>query len=199
MKVKRIAKAFAIFFLGVVLVSFATGAHAKNGQSQAKHIILLIGDGMNIEHEIATSRYLYGTDLGLSFHKLPYQANVATWDVSTYNKWAASLGKTAYDPTQIEAAVGYDPAKGGKIPYPLGPELTGAEDYHKFAATDSASAATAWATGYKTDDGNLAWLPGDPADGALKTVAELLRMSSRALPSAWSARCPSPMPHRPPM
>jgi alkaline phosphatase len=49
-------------------------------------------------------------------------------------------------------------------------------------ATDSAAAATAWATGYKTDAGNLAWLSGDPSiggnrnnDGTLKTIAELLR------------------------
>ena len=30
-------------------------------------------------------------------------------------------------------------------------------------------------TGYKTDDGNLAWLPGDPAGGSLTTIAERLR------------------------
>ncbi len=70
---------------------------------------------------------------------------------------------------------GYDPAIGGALPYPLGPELPGAVDYHIAAATDSASAATAWATGCKTDDGNIAWLPDDPKDGALTTIAELLR------------------------
>ena len=64
----------------------------------AKHIILLIGDGMNIEHEIATSRYLYGKDFELSFHKLPYQANVATWDVSTYKDWSGG----SYDPNAID-------------------------------------------------------------------------------------------------
>ena len=86
---------------------------------QAKHIILLIGDGMNIEHEIATSRYLYGKDFELSFHKLPYQANVATWDVTTYKNWSGG----SYDPNAIDPKLGYDPVKGGKKPYPLGPEL----------------------------------------------------------------------------
>lgn len=137
----------------------------------AKHIILFVGDGMNIEHEIAASRYLYGTDFGLSFHKLPYKANVATWDVSTYKYWSGG----SYDPKAIIPTLGYDPAKGGKKPYPLGPELPGAQAYHMAKATDSASAATAWATGYKTDDGNIAWLPGDPDGGDLKTIAELLR------------------------
>lgn len=45
----------------------------------------------------------------------------------------------------------------------------------QISATDSASAATAIATGYKTDDGNIAWLPGDPAGGKLTTIAEQLR------------------------
>jgi alkaline phosphatase len=149
---------------------------------EAKHIILFIGDGMNIEHEIATSRYLYGKDFDLSFHQLPYKGNVATWDVSTYNKWAAALSEPVYAPNAIKPKLGYDPAQGGKLPYPLGPELPGAQAYHIAKATDSASAATAWATGYKTDDGNLAWLPGDPNvggnrnnDGSLKTIAEWLR------------------------
>jgi alkaline phosphatase len=171
MKPKKISKFVSFLFLGMLLIFYSTGVHAEGGRRQAKHIVLLIGDGMNIEHEIATSRYLYGNDFDLSFHKLPYEANVATWDVSTYKYWSGG----SYDPSAIEPKLGYDPAKGGRKPYPLGPELTGAEAYLKAKATDSASAATAWATGYKTDDGNLAWLPGDPDGGALKTIAELLR------------------------
>jgi alkaline phosphatase len=171
MNAKRIAKIASFLFLSLLLFSLVTGVHAGGRRHQAKHIILLVGDGMNIEHEIATSRYLYGTDFDLSFHKLSYEANIATWDVTTYKYWSGG----SYDPNAIEPKLGYDPAKGGRKPYPLGPELEGAEAYLKAKATDSASAATAWATGYKTDDGNLAWLPGDPDTGALKTIAELLR------------------------
>ena len=175
MKTTKIAKAISFLFLALLLLSLSVSAHARAHAHHrgpiAKHIILLIGDGMNIEHEIATSRYLYGKDFELSFHKLPYQANVTTWDVNTYKYWSGGT----YDPGAIVPTHGYDPAQGGKRPYPLGPELAGAQAYHTAAATDSASAATAWATGYKTDAGNLAWLPGDPADGALKTIAELLR------------------------
>ncbi len=168
-----------LLVMGMVLCFAVYTAQAKGIQpKEAKHIILIIGDGMNIEHEIATSRYLFGKDFALSFHKLPYQANVSTWDVTTYNYWSGGL----YDPSQINPKYGYDPAIGGKEPYPLGPELPGAKDYHMAKATDSASAATAWATGYKTDDGNIAWLPGDPDeggnrnnDGSLKTIAEWLR------------------------
>jgi alkaline phosphatase len=163
-----------LFVMWMVLCLAVFAAQAKD----AKYIILVIGDGMNIEHEIASSRYLYGNDYDLSFHKLPYQGNVATWDVTTYKYWSGGI----YDPNAINPKYGYDPAIGGKEPYPLGPELPGAKAYHLAKATDSASAATAWATGYKTDDGNIAWLPGDPDsggnrnnDGTLMTIAEWLR------------------------
>ena len=42
-------------------------------------------------------------------------------------------------------------------------------------ATDSASAGTAIATGFKTVDGNIAWERTDSAGGALTTIAETLR------------------------
>ena len=161
-----------------LMASISMSCLADSDARQAKHIILLVGDGMNIEHEIAASRYLFGKDFALSFHGLPYRGNQATWDVNTYKHWSGGN----YNPNAIVPTFGYDPARGGKVPYPLGPELPGAEAYHKAAATDSASAATAWATGYKTDDGNIAWLSGDPDeggnrnnDGSLKTIAELLR------------------------
>ncbi|MBN2243465.1 MAG: alkaline phosphatase [Acidobacteria bacterium] len=144
---------------------------SPNGRDTRFPTIIGQSAGMNIEHEIATSRYLFGNDFDLSFHQLPYRANMATWDVTTYKYWSGGV----YDFNAIDPNMGYDPSKGGKRPYPLGPELPGAEDYLKAKATDSASAATAWSTGYKTDDGNLAWLPGDPDGGALKTIAELLR------------------------
>lgn len=148
-------------------------------EGKVRHIILFIGDGMQLEHEIATSRYLYGRDYGLVFHLFPYRTNVATWDVTTYNKYATSRGVPPYDPAAIDPLVGYDPAKGGKKPYPLQTEIEESYFLAKLAgkepATDSASAATAWATGYKTDDGNLAWLPGDVSGRALKTIAELVR------------------------
>lgn len=164
----------------ICLMSCSLHADARGITGRAKHIILFVGDGMQLEHEIATSRYLYGKDDGLSFHGLWYKGNVATWDVTTYNKYAGTLSTSPYAPAGFDPLVGYDPAIGGKKPYPL--QSTGFDDSYfltkingKIPATDSASAATAWSTGHKTDDGNIAWLPSDPADGALKTIAELLR------------------------
>jgi alkaline phosphatase len=157
----------ALYVAAISLV--APTAHAQ----QAKHIILFVGDGMHLQSEMAASRYLFGKDHELSFHKLPYKGNVATWDVSTYNYWAKALDRLRYNPSAIDPKLGYDPLKGGLLPYPLQKTVDSA--YLLARGTDSASSATAWATGHKTDSGNIAWRTGDPPDGALKTMAEILR------------------------
>ncbi|HNT75066.1 MAG TPA: choice-of-anchor I family protein [Anaerolineae bacterium] len=162
-------------------------------EAGAKYVILFIGDGMNINHEIAASRYLYGADYALTWHmwgQLPngWGGYCSTWDVTTYNRFATLLGQPPYDPANFDPTVGYDPMTGGAAPYPLEPDNTLVETernayfltplgsgYGAQPATDSASAGTAMATGYKTDDGNVAWLPGDPAGGALTTIAEWAR------------------------
>jgi alkaline phosphatase len=164
---------------GVVVLALhggATGLYAGEW-ARGRNIILFIGDGMQLEHEVAASRYLYGTDNRLVFHMFPYQTDVSTWDVTTYNGYAAG---PAYDAAAIVPSLGYDPERGGDRPYPL--QTAGIEEGYFLSpryATDSASAATAWATGYKTDDGNIAWLPGDPDAGELDTIAEILRARKR--------------------
>ncbi len=154
-----------------------TGAH---------NLILIIGDGMPLASEIAASRYLYGADAALSFHSFPYSASVATWDVTTYNRFAYAAGRPRYDTGAVEWTLGYDPAQGGLLPDPDSaatdayfltrrPLFGRSRTTAKEPATDSASAATALATGVKTDDGNIAWAPGDQEDGALNTVFEVFR------------------------
>ena len=174
--------AVPVFIIGVAISGLASAAGRADGNRPPivpiRHIILFIGDGMQMAHEVAASRYLYGADDGLEFHRFPLQEDVATWDVTTYNTWAKRRGELPYDPNRILPWLGYNPGEGGTRPESLrkdgayqGPRLA----YLAAAATDSASAATAWSTGFKTDDGNIAWLSGDPADGALTTLAERLR------------------------
>ncbi len=151
----------------------------------AKHIILIIGDGMHLQNEIAASRYRYGTDYGLVWHEFPYSGFVTTWDVDTYSRYAFNASLPEYDAQSYAASIGYDTLQGGYAPYPI--DLTGQDSYFLtelagydlsayFPATDSASAATAMATGFKTNEGNISWLPGDPDNGALLTVAEKMRI-----------------------
>ena len=155
---------------------------AGSGAQAARNVILIIGDGMQLEHENAANNYLFGNDsCGLSFWKFFYQGQATTWDITTYNKYALAAGKapwdaasaTAADPATFDAIRGYDPAQGGKRPFPL--DITGDATYLTRAATDSAAAGTAMATGYKTDAGNIAWKSGDPENGRLRTIAEMLR------------------------
>lgn len=141
----------------------------------ARHIILFIGDGMQLEHERALSRYLNGTDAGLVWNQFPYQGPVATWDVSTYNRYAQRQTVDPFTPEAFDPLVGYDPQQGGVERYPLDKSANEPYFLRDRLATDSAAAATAMATGTKTEAGNIAWMAGDPADGALKTIAELLR------------------------
>lgn len=159
--------------------------HQHHDKAPVKNVILFIGDGMQLQHEMAASRYLFGNDMSMSWMKFPYRGQAATWDVTTYDRYAYAMDPTLkYAPDAFNPLIGYDPAKGGVFPYPV--DQNGLDSYFltklptatlspAHPATDSASAGTAMSTGIKTDDGNIAWLPGDPSDGALKTIAELLR------------------------
>lgn len=164
------------------LLLSGTVDNPESGRGGARNIILIIGDGMQLEHERAAGNYLFGNySSGLTFHKFPYKGQSSTWDVTTYNKYAKAAAKAAWDNAKstaddmnsFERTMGYDPGKGGKLSYPL--DKTGDPDYLNAAATDSASAATALATGHKTDDGNISWKPGDPEKGRLLTIAEMFR------------------------
>lgn len=178
-------------------LALALGCAGSGGDApvkvEPKHIILFIGDGMQLEHEIAASRYLTGTDRGLVWQGFPTQAQVCTWDVSTYDRYALASGAANYTDQGFLPRLGYDETRGGALPCPdqptpdpgyfLTPLRKSAADSLPYApATDSASAGTAMACGYKTDDGNIAWLPKDPKaggnranDGSLLTIAELFR------------------------
>jgi len=164
----------------------------------AKHVILIVGDGMQLEHERAANRYLFGnTTSGLAHWNFDYQGAATTWDVTTYNRYAYTAGKPLFsgngsvaDHSSFDPINGYDPSRGGSAPYPrsnvgdvayYGTKLaSSAGGSTAYPATDSASAATALATGTKTDDGNLAWRTGDPEDGRLTTIAEMYRNQRKA-------------------
>jgi len=90
------------------------------------HVILIIGDGMNLAHEIAASRYLYGTDDGMAWQDerlFPYSNWCTTWDIDTYDRYAAAAGVEPYSPDSFDPAIGYDPQRGGLEP------LQGERDY----------------------------------------------------------------------
>ena|GEM_PF-859756 len=183
---------------------------ATTAALSAKNVILIIGDGMQLEHERAANNYLFGTpESGLEHQALPYKGAASTWDVNTYNRYAFSkyssngFSSKKYSDSAIDlntvatfdSTLGYDPAKGGKLPYRQ--DITGQTAYFSTkykdsatgsaatAATDSASAATALAAGFKTDSGSIAWrtasgLSAQPDNGRLTTIAEMYRYQKKA-------------------
>jgi len=95
-----------------------------------EHIVLFIGDGMNIEHEIAGSQYLYGKDFGLTWQDWGqledgWAGYASTWDVSSYNTYAQAAGAASYNASSFDPLIGYDPSKGGETPLPTGVMFSG--------------------------------------------------------------------------
>lgn len=157
----------------VLLVHPACGRRAP----ALKHVVFFIGDGMSAQTEVAASRYLYGNDDGLAWQKFPGKAYVATWDVNVYNGNARRARRPPYSRSSFTPLLGYDVRTDGPRPRVAG---DGEDPFPPGPATDSASATTALATGFKTDSGNIAWLPGDPPDGELTTIAEEYRAKTGA-------------------
>jgi alkaline phosphatase len=146
----------------------------KQGEGR-RHVIVMIGDGMQMAHEVATSRYLYDRDQELSFHALPVRAFKTTWDVTTYDARAQALGVPNYDPKHFDSKVGYDPDVGGAMPYPLLEDNDVRRNYFVSGpAPDSAATATAMSTGIKTYSAAIGVSPAFTGDNALEHASALL-------------------------
>jgi len=153
---------------------------------QAKYVILLIGDGMQMAYEVALSRYLYGTDQDLSWHSFPLRTVCATWHIDTYDRYAWAYGAPRYTDSGFNPVLGYDPHLGGGWTYDgwwnppsdeyfLTPLPAWGGGWEAIPATDSAASGTALACGRKTEAGNVNWAAGDPANGALTFIGEECR------------------------
>lgn len=143
--------------------------------SRRRHVILMIGDGMQLAHEIAGSRYLYGVDRSLAFHDFPEQTYKTTWDANVYDARATERKDVPpYSPESFDPKVGYDPAIGGAAPYPTLEDNELRRAYFLSGIfPDSASTGTAMSTGTKTYYSGIAWrLDGS---GPLEASPQLLR------------------------
>ncbi|GAB4162640.1 MAG: hypothetical protein Kow00107_09870 [Planctomycetota bacterium] len=166
-----------LIVLSLILFSAFVPSPALKAEDQPgkyKNVIFFLGDGMQLAHEISASRYLFGTDYGLSFQNLPYKTYCTTWDVNTYNIHAAAEGKPPYTENGFDPRIGYDISKGGDKPYPLHePDREYMLRYFCGVpvATDSASAATAFSSGTKTYSGTISMYNGRRTT----TIAQLLR------------------------
>ena len=151
----------------------------------AEHIILMIGDGMNIEHEIAASRYLYGEDFGLSWDDWGtlsdgWTGYATTWDVTSYNNYAKLEGEASYTPETYESIIGYDAEQGGETPYPVAMTFSGTPGHEdvgsleiKVTATDKDGASASQTFTLTVEDDVAPTVKSfDPADDATGVVLD---------------------------
>jgi alkaline phosphatase len=161
----------ALFLLTLVL-AFGCGGAAPQAPA-VKNVILFIGDGMSLASEISLSRYLYNCDRGLAWHSFGTRAYVATWDVTAYNRNAKEAGRPPYREGVFAPALGFDAASEGRAPHPLDTLFMARPAPLKARpSVDSAAAATAMATGRKTDSGRISWRPGPASGGPMRTLLE---------------------------
>jgi len=128
----------------------------------AKHVILIVADGMQLEHERAANMYLFGNDTsGLAHWNFDYKGAATTWDVTTYNRYAFTAGKGLFsgngsvdDLSSFDPALGYDPSRAEPGPIPRTPRATSPTTAPSWQAApgaprripqpDSASAQPPW-------------------------------------------------------
>ena len=122
---------YATFLLILALLVSALPLSASSAKAPApKNIIVMIADGMGFNTMLATSYYQAGKPDRLVFDNFPFKFAMSTYAGSEY------LGGLPGDPC---VGHGYDPAQAWSN-----------FEYPKICYTDSASAATAMATGVKT-------------------------------------------------
>jgi alkaline phosphatase len=126
--------AVSMVLIGQMLLTLSGCGSSSDPQTPiaAKNVILIVADGMQLEHERAADNYLFGTpESGLEHQTFPYKGYASTWDVTTYNRYAFAgystngFSSRKYDDSKVNLdntatftpTIGYDPAKGGKLPY----------------------------------------------------------------------------------
>src|SRR5512136_510087 len=95
-------------FAAVLLAALGLLSACGRPEPAVKNVIFFIGDGMSAQSEVAASRYLYGRDDGLAWHRLPVRAYVATWDVNVYNANARRAERPPYSRSSFMPLLGYD-------------------------------------------------------------------------------------------
>jgi alkaline phosphatase len=152
----KLRKSLSIFtiicIVSALLVLLAPAAQAAPAKPQprsiAKNVILMIADGAGFNQMLATDYYQYGRTGMQVFQRFPVKAAVSTYEY----EWK-TYSEDGLTPLTF-AIQGYDPKKAWTdfnyaiTTNPLNPAYIN-------NSTDSASSATAMATGSKTKDGAL--------------------------------------------
>lgn len=93
---------------------------AVSSDPPVNRIILIIADGMNLQHEHAAGLYLYGDSTGCAWMRedlFPYRNICTTWDIATYDRYALSMGREPFSSGQVDPLVGFDPDRASRDYY----------------------------------------------------------------------------------
>lgn len=154
MKVSR------VFLIVVSILLTASCVFAQDSSSRkAKNVILMIGDGMGFNSDLAGTYYRYGKEKAQSYHKFPKHLACTTF----------SITKEDFNPKEVK---GYNPEVF------WGSYLGGREGTDKTTVTDSAASATAINTGTKTLNGRIGM---DFMAKPLKSYAQYVSESGRSV------------------
>ena len=78
-KIRSVVSLVVVAQFVLTLSGCGTTTSSSTTPTSVKNIILVIGDGMQLEHERAANNYLFGNyNEGLAFWRFPYQAQATT-------------------------------------------------------------------------------------------------------------------------
>lgn len=164
-------------FSGVVSAQSAPAQSVKNAPASAKNVILLISDGAGMETWNAASYYRHGALGHEVYDKFEVQLFAATHPLNTSTKPTKTTDKSVkFDSSKLWDSQKSEKTYQGKLGN-YGGYFQG-YDYARSDFTDSAAAATALASGYKTYNNAINW---SNDDTRLKHIGEYVVESGRAL------------------
>ena len=165
----------ASFVIAVGLL-FACGTVAM-AEQKPKNVIVMIVDGGGFNHSLAANYYEFGKADGRIYNNFPVRLAVSTYPArSEYTNAMPPppgsrecvskkpIGNACFD--SYKAGRGYDPSLAWKN-----------YSYVKYCFTDSAAAATALATGLKTESGSIGV---DINDKILENVVEIAEQNGKS-------------------
>lgn len=174
---------YTLSTLSILALSTAVSAQntnsqaVKNSQNSAKNVILLISDGAGMETWNAASYYRHGALGREVYDKFDVQLFSSTHPLNTSTKPT----KTTENSVKFDSSKLWDNQKSDKIYKSKLGSYAGyfqGYDYARADFTDSAAAATALASGYKTYNNAINW---SNDDTRLKHIGEYVVESGRAL------------------
>jgi alkaline phosphatase len=162
----------ALLILAISITPAFAASDSELKKPAAKNVIVMISDGWGFNHLQAASYYEYGKDARQIYNRFPFQFAMSTWEEENpADKPACTAFPAGYDPSKAWSDFNY-------VKYPC--------------STDSASSATAMATGVKTYNGYIGVdVNGNRLMNALELAEEKGKATGVVTSVEWSHATPA--------